>query len=92
MKLELLADLKVLAKHTTQIASREENCPRSFCARDGWFFPEMQTGVRDLNLRADFANRQFAFDAVYAAIARAADAIGKLTGKWFVHDLPLSIK
>ena len=45
----------------------------------------MQTGVRDANLRADSADRQFAGDAVHAAIARAADAIGKLTGKRFVH-------
>jgi hypothetical protein len=35
----------------------------------------MQTGVRNLNLRTDFANREFAFDAVHPAIARAADTI-----------------
>ncbi len=87
MKLEFLADLIVLTEHATQIAAREENRPRSFRAGDGRLFPEMQTGVRNPNLRADFANRKFAFDAVHAAIARATDTVGELTGKWFVHDL-----
>jgi hypothetical protein len=32
MTLEFLADLIVLAVHTTQVTSREENCSRSFGA------------------------------------------------------------
>ena len=81
MKFKLLADLKVLTEHATQIASREENRSRSFRAGDGRLFPEMQTGVRNLNLRADFADREFACDAVHAAITRTTDAIRKLIGK-----------
>ena len=92
MTLEFLADLIVLTEHTAQIAAREEDRPRAFCARDGRLFAEMQTGVGNLNLRADFANGEFAFDAVHVAIARATDAVGELTGKWLVHDLYLSIK
>src|SRR5271157_2770535 len=87
MMLEFLADLKILTEYATQIASREENRPRSFRAGDGRLFPEMQTGVRNPDLPADFANREFAFDAVHAAIARATDTVGELPGKWFVHDL-----
>ena len=89
MKFKLLADLKVLTKHATQIASREENRPRAFASGDRRLFPEMQTGVRNLNLRANFANREFACDAVRAAIARATDAIRKLIGKWFIHNIVL---
>ena len=45
----------------------------------------MQTGVRNPNLRADLADREFAFDAIHAAIARATDTVGELTGKRLVH-------
>jgi hypothetical protein len=40
----------------------------------------MQTGVRNLNLRADFANREFAFKTVRTAITRTTDAIRELIG------------
>jgi len=83
--LKLLADLIILTEHTAQIASREEDCPRAFCAGDGRLFAKMQTGVRYPNLRADSASREFARDAVCTAIARATDAVRELVGKWFVH-------
>lgn len=85
MKFKFLADLKVLTEHAAQVASREENRARSFCAGNGRLFSKMQTGVRNLNLRADFANREFACNAIHTAIARATDAVRELSGKWFIH-------
>jgi hypothetical protein len=75
MSLKLLADLIVLAEHAAQITAREKNCSRSFCAGDGRLFPKMQTGVRNLNLRVDFANRKFAFQPIHSAIARATGTV-----------------
>ncbi len=86
MKLKLLADLIVLAKHTTQITAREKNRPRAFRAGDGRLFAKMQTGVRNPNLCADSASGELARDAVHAAFTRTTDAIGELISKRCVHN------
>jgi len=85
--LEFLADLVILAKDTAQVTACKENRSRSFGTRNGRLLPEVQADMRNQNLRADFADRKFPLEAVYAAIARAANTIIQLTCKRFTHNV-----
>ena len=72
--LEFLADLIILAKHTTQIAAGEEN--RAGAAYSGYrrLFAKMQPGRGQKNIGVSAAHALLANQSIDAAAARATFA------------------
>lgn len=76
--LEFLADLVVLAKDAGQVAAGKEYGSRASLPRDGRLLTVVQAGVGYLDLGARSADAGFPGQAVDAAAAGAAGAVGEL--------------
>ena len=71
----IVADLVILAKHTTQIAASKKNCPRPSAPRDGRFLAVMQANVGNKGLASDPAKSGFSCQSINPALTWAASAV-----------------